>query len=83
MKTTQALKNDYKKIASKINRTILATPASHQSATYAQFIHAHTAKMRLFSYAKTRENHPQQIIGREFTGDAIEPVLSQAQFFGK
>ncbi len=38
---------------------------------------------RSFANAKPRENHTQQIIRREFAGNAAEPVLRQAQFFRK
>jgi len=39
--------------------------------------------IRLFPYTKPRKNHAQQIVRREFSGDAAEPFLRQAQLFGK
>ena len=37
----------------------------------------------LFAYAKTAENHTEQIIGGEFASDVIQTHLCQAQMFGQ
>ena len=38
---------------------------------------------RLLSYAKTAENHAQQIIRSKSAGNAVESLLRQSQFLGK